>query len=92
MEGNTSDRTTLRGFLAKIEAQYGRARRVWVMDRGIPTEEVLEEMRTGGREIFYLVGTPRSKIQQYEKQWLELPWRKVRESVEVKLIAQDGEL
>jgi hypothetical protein len=92
MEGNTSDRTTLRGFLAKVEAQYGRARRVWVMDRGIPTEEVLDEMRTAEREIFYLVGTPRGKIQQYEKQWLPLPWQKVRESVEVKLLAEDGEL
>jgi len=92
MEGNTSDRTTLRGFLAKVEEQYGQARRVWVMDRGIPTEEVLEEMRTPGREIFYLVGTPRGKIQQYEKQWLELPWQKVRESVEVKLFAEEGEL
>jgi hypothetical protein len=92
MEGNTSDRTTLRGFLAKIEAQYGQARRVWVMDRGIPTEEVLEEMRTSGREIFYLVGTPRGKIQQYEQKWLELPWQKVRESVEVKLFAEEGEL
>jgi hypothetical protein len=92
MEGNTSDRTTLRGFLAKVEAQYGQARRVWVMDRGIPSEEVLEEMRTSAREIFYLVGTPRGKIQQYEKQWLELPWQKVRGSVEVKLFAEDGEL
>jgi hypothetical protein len=92
MEGNTSDRTTLRGFLAKIEAQYGHARRVWVMDRGIPTEEVLEEMRGAEREVFYLVGTPRGKIQQYEKKWLELPWQKVRESVEVKLFAEEGEL
>jgi hypothetical protein len=92
LEGNTSDGTTLRGFLAKIEAQYGRARRVWMMDRGIPTEEVLTEMRDPEREVFYLVGTPRGKIQQYEKQWLELPWRKVRESVEVKLFAEEGEL
>jgi hypothetical protein len=92
MEGNTSDRTTLRGFLSKIEAQYGRARRVWLMDRGIPTEEVLTEMRAPEREVFYLVGTPRGKIQQYEKKWLELPWRKVRESVEVKLFAEEGEL
>jgi hypothetical protein len=92
MEGNTSDRTTLRGFLAKVEAQYGRARRVWVMDRGIPTEDVLEEMREAERKIFYLVGTPRGKIQQYEKKWLELPWQKVRESVQVKLFAEDGEL
>ncbi len=92
MEGNTSDRTTLRGFLEKIESNYGKARWVWVMDRGIPTEEVLEEMRTSGREIFYLVGTPRSKVRQYEKKWLDLPWQKVRESVDVKLFTEDGEL
>ncbi len=92
LDGNTSDRTTLRGFLEKIEARYGRARRVWVMDRGIPTEEVLAEMRDPQREVFYLVGTPRSKIQQYEKKWLDLPWQKVRESVEVKLFAEQGEL
>jgi transposase len=92
MEGNTSDRTTLRGFLEKIEAAYGRARRVWVMDRGIPTEEVLSEMRDPTRQLYYLVGTPRGKIQQYEQKWLELPWQKVRESVEVKLFADEGEL
>ena len=92
LEGNTSDRTTLRGFLEKIESSYGKARRVWVMDRGIPTEEVLEEMRTSDREIFYLVGTPRSKVRQYEQKWLDLPWQKVRESVEVKLFAEAGEL
>ena len=92
MEGNTSDRTTLRGFLEKIESNYGKARRVWVMDRGIPTEELLEEMRTSDREIFYLVGTPRSKVRQYEKKWLDLPWQKVRESVDVKLFTEDGEL
>ncbi len=92
MAGNTSDRTTWRGFLEKIETLYGKARRVWMMDRGIPTEEVLAEMREPGRERFYLVGTPRGKIKPYEKRWLELPWRKVRESVEVKLFAGDGEL
>jgi len=92
MEGNTTDRTTLRGFLEKIESSYGKARRGWVMDRGIPTEEVLEEMRTAGREIFYLVGTPRSKVRQYEKKWLDLPWQKVRESVDVKLFTEGGEL
>ena len=92
MEGNTSDRTTLRGFLEKIENHYGKARRVWVMDRGIPTEEVLEEMRAPERGICYLVGTARGKIRQYEKKWLELPWRKVRESVEVKLFADHEEL
>jgi transposase len=92
MDGNTSDKTTLRGFLKKIEEIYGQARRVWLMDRGIPTEEVLAEMRTCGREMFYLVGTPRGRVAKYEKQWLDLPWRKVRDSVEVKLFSQDGEL
>jgi transposase len=92
MDGNTSDRATLRGFLDKIEKTYGKARRMWVMDRGIPSEEILREMRDPAREIFYLVGTPKGKIQQYEKRWLDLPWQKVRESVEVKLFEQEGEL
>jgi transposase len=92
MAGNTSEKTTLRGFLDSIESQYGKARRVWLMDRGIPTEALLQEIRTSRQETFYLVGTSRAKVKQYEKQWLELPWHKVRESVEVKLFAQDGEL
>lgn len=92
MDGNTSDRTTLPGFLDHIEKTYGEARRVWVMDRGIPTETVLEEMRKPGKQRFYLVGTSRSKIQKFEKRWLELPWRKVRDSVEVKLFTEGGEL
>jgi transposase len=92
MDGNTSDKSTLRGFLDKIESLYGKARRVWLMDRGIPTEAILAEMRTSPEETFYLVGTSRAKVKQYEKKWLELPWRKVRESVQVKLFAQDGEL
>ena len=81
MDGNTSDKTTLRGFLKKIEDLYGQARRVWLMDRGIPTEAVLAEMRASEREMFYLVGAPRGRVSKYEKQWLELPWRQVRDSV-----------
>jgi len=92
MAGNTSEKTTLRGFLDSIESQYGKARRVWLMDRGIPTEALLREIRTSRQDTFYLVGTSRAKVKQYEKQWLELPWHKVRESVEVKLFAEDGEL
>jgi transposase len=92
MAGNTSEKTTLRGFLDRIESLYGKARRVWLMDRGIPTEALLQEMRTSRQDTFYLVGTSRAKVRQYEKRWLELPWHKVRESVEVKLFAQDGEL
>ena len=92
MNGNTSDRTTLRRFLKKIESTYGKARRVWVMDRGIPSEAILKEMREPGRQTFYLVGTARSKINQHEKKWLDLPWQKVRDSVEVKLYEHEGEL
>jgi hypothetical protein len=92
MNGNTSDRTTLPGFLQQIESTYGKARRVWVMDRGIPSEAMLQEMRTPERQTFYLVGTPKGKINQHEKQWLDLPWQKVRDSVEVKLYEHEGEL
>jgi transposase len=92
MDGNTSDKTTLRGFLEKIESLYGKARRVWLMDRGIPTEAILQEMRDPAREMFYLVGTPKARVTKYEKQWLDLPWQKVRGSVEVKLFSRDGEL
>lgn len=92
MDGNTSDRTTLRGFLDRIEHTYGKAKRLWVMDRGIPTEAILAEMRDPARQVSYLVGTSKSKITQYEKKWLELPWQKVRDSVDVKLFATNGEL
>ena len=92
MNGNTSDRSTLRDFLNLIEKRYGKANRTWIMDRGIPTEETLQQMRDPASTTFYLVGTPRGKIKQYEKMWLNLPWRQVRASVEVKLFEQDGEL
>src|SRR3954465_9241022 len=92
MNGNTSDRTTPPGFLQQIESTYGKARRVWVMDRGIPSEAMLQEMRTPERQTFYLVGTPEGKINQHEKQWWDLPWQKVRDSVEVKWYEHEGEL
>jgi len=92
MDGNTSDRTTLRKFLKHIEDRYGRAKRIWVMDRGIPTEEVLAEMRSSDPPTLYLVGTPKSKISEHEKHWLDLPWQKVRDSVDVKLYTHEKEL
>lgn len=92
MNGNTSEPTTLRGFLKKIETTYGKARRVWVMDRGIPSEATLQEMREPEQQTFYLVGTPKARINQHEKKWLDLPWQKVRDSVEVKLYRHEGEL
>jgi len=67
LPGNTPDKTTLRFFLKKIESMYGKARRVWVMDRGIPTEQVLAQMRD--ENIQYLVGAPRAirkhKLRKY---------------------------
>ena len=92
MNGNTADSSTLRDFLAKIETTYGKARRVWVMDRGIPSEAILQEMREPERETFYLVGTSKGQIGQHEKEWLALPWQKVRDAVEVKLYQHEGEL
>jgi transposase len=92
MPGNTSDRTTLRSFLDKIEKQYGKARRVWVMDRGIPTEEVLKEMRQSETPVYYLVGTPKGRLNKLESQLLSLPWNTVRDSLRVKLLKQEGEL
>src|SRR5207344_2914729 len=92
LAGNTSDKTTLRDFLKKIEAQYGKANRIWVMDRGIPTEEVLAEMRAADPPVSYLVGTPKGRLSKLEKALLTLPWQAVREGVDVKLLPQDQEL
>ncbi len=92
MPGNTSDKTTLGDFLKKIENQYGKANRTWVMDRGIPTEEVLQAMRTSDPPIHYLVGTPKGRLNKLEEDFLEKPWQQVRDLVNVKLLSQDGEL
>jgi transposase len=92
LSGNTSDKTTLRDFLARIERQYGRARRVWLMDRGIPTEEVLAEMRRADPPVQYLVGTPKGRLNRLERDLLEKPWQAARPGVQVKLLPRDGEL
>jgi hypothetical protein len=92
LPGNTADSKTLRMFLAKIEQQYGKARRVWVMDRGVPTEAVLAEMRNSDPPMQYLVGTPKGRLNRLEKHLLEKPWQDAREGVKVKLLAEDGEL
>ena len=92
LAGNTRDNTTLRSFLHKIEEQYGKAERIWVMDRGIPTEEVLAEMRQSDPPIYYLVGTPKGRLTKLEKALLKLPWQAVREGVDVKLLPKNQEL
>src|SRR5215831_342679 len=91
LPGNTKDDQTLQQFLAKIERQYGKARRVWVMDRGIPTEAVLAEMRASDPPVHYLVGTPKGRLTRLEKLLLDKPWQEVRQGVHVKLLAQDAE-
>ena len=92
MDGNTSDKTTLRQFLNKIESQYGKARRVWIMDRGIPTEDILTEMRQCKTPVYYLVGTPKGRLNKLEKELLPLPWVAVHENLTVKLLKEEGEL
>ncbi len=92
LPGNTSDKTTLRDMLNTITERYGAAERVWIMDRGIPTEEVLEEMRNSKIPVRYLVGTPRGRLSKYEKELLTKPWQEVREGVSVKLLPVNGEV
>ena len=92
MPGNTSDKTTLADFLERIEQQYGRSDRVWIMDRGIPTEETLTQMREREVPVHYLVGTPKGRLTRLEREFLAMPWHQVRESVDVKLLEKDEEL
>ena len=90
MPGNKADKTTLADFLAKIQTQYGKADRVWVMDRGIPTEDTLREMRESDPPVSYLVGTPKGRLSQLEAPFLSKPWHDARPAVRVKLLASPG--
>ena len=92
LPGNTADNATLRGFLDRIERQYGKARRIWLMDRGVPTEEVLAEMRAADPPVRYVVGTPKGRLTRLEQALLAKPWQEARPGVQVKLLPQDGEL
>ena len=90
--GNTADKTTLRDMLARIQKRYGQAERIWVMDRGIPTEAVLAELRQSGAKVSYLVGTPKGRLTQLEQALAEKPWQQVRPQLRVKLLPQAGEV
>lgn len=92
MPGNTLDKTTLEGFLETIENAYGKARRIWIMDRGIPTEETLQKMRSSDPPVHYLVGTPRGRLNKLERSFLDKQWQSVRDGVKVKLNEQEDEL
>lgn len=92
LPGNTADKTTLRDMLATIRRRYGAAERIWIMDRGIPTEEILAELRAVDSGVRYLVGTPKGRLTRYEAALAERPWQTVRPQLRVKLLPQDGEL
>jgi hypothetical protein len=92
LPGNTADSTTLRSLLAKIERQYGNAQRIWRMERGIPTEAVLEEMRASDPPVQYLVGTPKGRLNCLEQLIATKPWKTAGAGVKVKLVPEEGEL
>jgi len=92
LAGNVTDNRTLRLFLRQIERQYGQAERIWLMDRGIPTEATLDQMRASTPPVRYLVGTPKGRLSQLEAALLAQPWQQVRAGIDVKLLAQAGEL
>jgi transposase len=90
LAGDTPDHSTLGDFLKKIESLYGKARRVWVMDRGIPTKATLWRMRE--ERIGYLVGTPRHLLKEMAGGLLDKSWQQVHEGMRVKLLEKEGEL
>lgn len=89
LAGNTAEKTTLTDLLKKIESMYGKSRRVWLMDRGIPKEETLAIMRNTG--VDYLVGTPRKLLDSFEQSLLDTPWQQARQDVHVKSIQVHSE-
>jgi hypothetical protein len=89
LAGNTAEKTTLADLLSQIESKYGKSRRVWLMDRGIPKEETLSLMRNTG--VDYLVGTPRKLLDSYQASLLNQSWQQVRNDVSVKCIQIQGE-
>ena len=88
MNGNTLDKETLPKFMERIESLYGKAQRVWLMDRGIPTDDQLTALRAGPSPVKYLVGTPRAQVKKTRSKWEAAPWTKVRDAVEVKLFKE----
>ena len=87
-DGDRTDVTTLEAVMRMVERKYGRARRIWVFDRGIVSEANLAALRRRGGQ--YLVGTPRAKLKGMERQLLQGPWTQVREEVEAQLVPLPG--
>lgn len=90
LAGNTADSTTLSEFLDRIEQRYGKAKRIWVMDRGFPTEDSLAKMRRIG--ACYLVGTPKGRLSKLEQDFIAQPWAQVRQGVQVKRLATQDDV
>jgi transposase len=88
-DGSRADVTTLEAMLAQVENKHGRARRIWIFDRGIVSEANLQKLRERGGQ--YVVGTPRHRLEAYEKELLEGSWKEINQSVQVQLIVQEGE-
>jgi transposase len=87
--GNRHDATTLEEIIEHIEKLHGRASRIWVLDRGMVSEENVEILKQGGRR--YIVGTPKSMLKRYERELLAQEWHRVHEGLEVRLCpAPDG--
>lgn len=84
-DGNRTDVSTMETILRMVERKYGKARRVWVFDRGIVSEENLAAIRKRGGQ--YLTGTPRSQMKQFEAELLKEDWTRVRPEVEIKKVA-----
>ncbi|MCH5376704.1 MAG: IS1634 family transposase, partial [Planctomycetes bacterium] len=83
--GNTADVTTVEHVVETMEARYGTSDRVWVMDRGMVSEDNLEFLQDGERR--YIVGTPKSMLKKFERELLDENWHAIREGLEVKLCA-----
>lgn len=82
--GNTADVTTVEHIVEMMEARYGRSDRIWVMDRGMVSEDNIEFLRDGGRR--YIIGTPKSMLKKFEQELLKDDWHSIREGLEVKFV------
>ena len=88
--GNRSDVTTMQEIVETMEARYGTADRIWVMDRGMISEENIEFLKAGNRR--YIVGTPKGMLKKFEQPLLDKDWHAIRDGLEVKLCASpDGD-
>jgi len=86
--GNRNDSTTLEEMVAHMEGLYGRPNRIWVLDRGMVSEDNVEFLREGGRR--YIVGTPKNSLKKFERELLAEDWRQVHAGLEVRLVPAPG--